>query len=77
VSAVKKAKGALTVVLSTHSVEMITSLAKEIARRRLRKYSRVCEVYDGKVKCRTIDRAGRAYVKYMIEELGEIYSDLV
>jgi predicted ATP-dependent endonuclease of OLD family len=77
VSAIKKAKGALTVVLSTHSVEMIASLAKEIARRKLRKYSRVCEVYDGKVKCRTIDRAGRVYVKYMFKELGEIYGDLV
>jgi len=77
VSAVKKAKGALIVVLSTHSVEMIASLAKEIARRRLRKYSRVCEVYDGKVRCRTIDRAGRVYIKYMFEELGEIYGDLV
>jgi len=76
-SAVKKARGSLIVVLSTHSVEMIASLAKEITRRRLRKYSRVCEVYDGKVRCRTIDRAGRVYVKYVFEELGEIYSDLV
>jgi hypothetical protein len=77
VSAVKKARDALTVVLSTHSVEMISSLAREIARKRLRKYSRVCELYDSRVKCRTIDRAGRVYVKYMYEELGEIYSDLI
>jgi len=76
VSAVKRANGMLTVMLSTHSAEMLISLTKEIARKKMRKYARVCEVTDGKVKCRSISKTGRVYVKHMFEELGEIYSDV-
>jgi len=74
VSAVKKAKGTLTVILSTHSTEMLISLTKEVARRRMRKYAKVCEVIDGRVRCESIGKTGRVYVKHMFEELGEIYS---
>jgi energy-coupling factor transporter ATP-binding protein EcfA2 len=77
VSAVKRAKGTLMVVLSTHSTEMLVSLTKEIAKRRIRKHARVCEVYDGKVRCRPVGKTGKIYVKYIFEELGEIYSDLI
>ncbi|MCC6022920.1 MAG: ATP-binding protein [Desulfurococcaceae archaeon] len=76
VSTVKRAKGMLSVVISTHSAEMLVSLTKEVVKKRMRKYSRVCEVYDGKVRCRQVDRSGRVYVEYMFEELGEIYSGL-
>jgi hypothetical protein len=74
VSAVKKAKGTLMVILSTHSTEMLISLTKEVARRRMRKYAKVCEVIDGRVRCESIGKTGRVYVKHMFEELGEIYS---
>jgi hypothetical protein len=77
VSAVKRAKGMLMIALSTHSTEMLVSLTKEVAKRRVRKHARVCEVYNGKAKCRPIGKTGRIYVKYMFEELGEIYSDLI
>jgi len=76
VSTVKRAKGMLSVVISTHSAEMLVSLTKEVVKKRMRKYSRVYEVYDGKVRCRQVDRSGRVYVEYMFEELGEIYSGL-
>jgi hypothetical protein len=76
VSIVKRAKGMLSVVISTHSAEMLVSLTKEVVKKRMRKYSRVYEVYDGKVRCRQVDRSGRVYVEYMFEELGEIYSGL-
>jgi predicted ATP-dependent endonuclease of OLD family len=76
VSTVKRAKDVLSVVISTHSAEMLVSLTKEVVKKRMRKYSRVCEVYDGKVRCRQVDRSGRVYVEYMFEELGEIYSGL-
>jgi hypothetical protein len=76
VSAVKKAKGTLTVILSTHSTEMLISLTKEVARRRMRKHAKVCEVIDGKVRRESIGRTGRVYVKHMFEELAEIYGDM-
>jgi ABC-type transporter Mla maintaining outer membrane lipid asymmetry ATPase subunit MlaF len=76
VSAVKKAKGTLMVILSTHSTEMLISLTKEVARRRMRKHVKVYEVIDSKVKGKSISRTGRVYVKHMFEELGEIYSDV-
>jgi hypothetical protein len=56
---------------------MLVSLTKEIAKRRIRKHARVCEVYDGKVRCRPVGKTGKIYVKYIFEELGEIYSDLI
>ena len=76
VSAVKNAKGTLTVILSTHSTEMLISLTKEVARRRMRRYAKVYEVIDGRVRRESIGRTGRVYVKHMFEELGEIYSDV-
>jgi hypothetical protein len=76
VSAVKKAKGTLTVVLSTHSAEMLVSLTKEVARRRMRKYAKVYEAIDGRVRRESIGRTGRVYVKHMFEELAEIYGDM-
>jgi len=76
VSAVKNAKGTLTVILSTHSTEMLISLTKEVTRRRMRKYAKVYEVIDGRVRRESIGRTGRVYVKHMFEELGEIYSDV-
>jgi hypothetical protein len=76
VSAVKKAKGTLTVILSTHSTEMLISLTKEVARRRIRKYAKVYEVIDGRVRRESIGKTGRVYVKHMFKELGEIYSDV-
>jgi hypothetical protein len=76
VSAVKKAKGTLMVILSTHSTEMLISLTKEVARRRMRRYAKVYEVIDGRVRRESIGKTGRVYVKHMFEELGEIYSDV-
>jgi hypothetical protein len=76
VSAVKKAKGTLMVILSTHSTEMLISLTKEVAKKRMRKYAKVYEVSDSKVKGKAISRTGRVYVEHMFEELGEIYSDV-
>jgi hypothetical protein len=76
VSAVKKAKGTLMVILSTHSAEMLVSLTKEVAGRRMRKYAKVYEVIDGRVRRESIGRTGRVYVKHMFKELGEIYSDV-
>jgi len=76
VSAVKKAKGTLMVILSTHSTEMLISLTKEVAKKRMRKYAKVYEVIDSKVKGKSISRTGRVYVEHMFEELGEIYSDV-
>ena len=74
VSTVKKAKSTLTVILSTHSAEMLVSLTKEVAGRRMRRYAKVYEVIDGRVRCESIGRTGRVYVKHMFEELAEIYS---
>jgi len=76
VSTVKKAKGTLTVILSTHSIEMLISLTKEVAGRRMRKHAKVCEVVDGRVRRESIGRTGRVYVKHMFEELAEIYGDM-
>jgi hypothetical protein len=76
VSAVKKAKGTLMVILSTHSIEMLISLTKEVAGRRMRKHAKVCEVVDGRVRRESIGRTGRVYVKHMFEELAEIYGDM-
>ena len=76
VSAVKKAKGTLMVILSTHSIEMLISLTKEVAGRRMRRYAKVCEVVDGRVRRESIGRTGRVYVKHMFEELAEIYGDM-
>jgi len=76
VSAVKKAKGTLTVILSTHSTEMLISLTKEVAKKRMRKHAKVYEVIDRRVRRESIGKTGRVYVKHMFEELGEIYSDV-
>jgi hypothetical protein len=76
VSAVKKAKGTLMAILSTHSIEMLISLTKEVAGRRMRKHAKVCEVVDGRVRRESIGRTGRVYVKHMFEELAEIYGDM-
>ena len=76
VSAVKKAKGTLMVILSTHSTEMLISLTKEVAKKRMRKHAKVYEVIDRRVRRESIGRTGRVYVKHMFEELGEIYSDV-
>ncbi|MFZ8793871.1 MAG: AAA family ATPase, partial [Acidilobaceae archaeon] len=76
VSAVKNAKGTLTVIFSTHSTEMLISLTKEVTRRKMRKYAKVYEVIDGRVRRESIGRTGRVYVKHMFKELGEIYSDV-
>lgn len=76
VSTVKKAKGTLMVILSTHSIEMLISLTKEVAGRRMRRYAKVCEVVDGRVRRESIGRTGRVYVKHMFEELAEIYGDM-
>jgi hypothetical protein len=76
VSAVKKAKGTLMAILSTHSIEMLISLTKEVAGRRMRKHAKVCEVVDGRVRRESIGGTGRVYVKHMFEELAEIYGDM-
>jgi predicted ATPase len=76
VSAVKNAKGTLTIILSTHSTEMLISLTKEVAKKRMRKHAKVYEVIDRRVRRESIGKTGRVYVKHMFEELGEIYSDV-
>jgi hypothetical protein len=55
---------------------MLISLTKEVAKKRMRKYAKVYEVIDSKVKGKSISSTGRVYVEHMFEELGEIYSDV-
>jgi hypothetical protein len=42
----------------------------------MRKYAKVYEAIDGRVRRESIGRTGRVYVKHMFEELAEIYGGM-
>jgi ABC-type multidrug transport system ATPase subunit len=55
----RRTGGRLATVVSTHSIEMLVSLTKGVARR-MRGHATVYEVLDGMVKCRQIGRTGES-----------------